>query len=96
MASAVGTWVWVPMQRLTRPSTKWPIAIFSLVASACRSTTMASTVPPRRWRDSACSTQAKGSSRGSMKVRPITLSTMTLRPPAAGNTAAPRPGVAAG
>ena len=34
IVSAVGTWVCVPMQRLTRPSTKCPMAIVSLVASA--------------------------------------------------------------
>ena len=40
--SAVGTWVWVPTTRLARPSQKWPIACFSLVASQWMSTMMAS------------------------------------------------------
>ena len=37
-ASAVGTWVWVPTTAVTRPSRCQPIATFSLVASACMST----------------------------------------------------------
>ena len=38
-ASAVGTWVWVPKTAATRPSRCQPIATFSLVTSAWKSTT---------------------------------------------------------
>ena len=37
-ASAVGTWVWVPKTAATRPSRCQPIATFSLVTSAWKST----------------------------------------------------------
>ena len=43
--SAVGTCVCVPTTRLARPSQKWPIACFSLVASQWMSTTIASAAP---------------------------------------------------
>ena len=36
--SAVGTWVWVPKTAATRPSRCQPIATFSLVTSAWKST----------------------------------------------------------
>ena len=45
-ASAVGTWVCVPITAETRPSAKWPNAIFSPVASAWISTTIAGHPPP--------------------------------------------------
>ena len=38
-ASAVGTWVWVPKTAATRPSRCQPIATFSLLTSAWKSTT---------------------------------------------------------
>ncbi len=41
-ASAVGTWVWVPQTAATRPSRCQPIATFSLVTSAWKSTTKTS------------------------------------------------------
>ena len=41
-ASAVGTWVWVPRQAAARPSRCQPIATFSLVTSAWKSTITAS------------------------------------------------------
>ena len=40
--SAVGTWVWVPKTAATRPSRCQPIATFSLVTSAWKSTITAS------------------------------------------------------
>ena len=40
--SAVGTWVWVPKTAATRPSRCQPIATFSLVTSAWKSTMIAS------------------------------------------------------
>ena len=42
--SAVGTWVWVPSTAATRPSRCQPIATFSLVISAWKSTITASAV----------------------------------------------------
>ena len=43
LASAVGMCVWVPKIIEQRPSSQWPIATFSLDASACMSQTQTCT-----------------------------------------------------
>ncbi len=86
--SAVGTCVCVPTTAETRPSRYHAIAVFSLVASPCMSTTTGvpgSTVASRR------SATRNGSSISYMKVRPIRL--MTVRPP---KRTMPRPGTPSG
>ena len=75
-----GTWVWVPTTRLARPSQKWPMAIFSEVASACMSTMMASATAPSGQASSSRSTAANGSSSASMCTRPSRLITRTRWP----------------
>jgi hypothetical protein len=77
---------------LARPSQKWPIAIFSDVASAWKSTNAACTCPPRGWARSTASMAENGSSKGwRMNTRPSTCATRMRRPPGASNTRAPRP-----
>ena len=68
------------------------MAIFSEVASACMSTTMASATRPKGQSSSALSTAAKGSSRLSMWTRPSRLTTRICFPEAVSNSWAPRPG----
>src|SRR5262249_13832827 len=90
--SAVGACVWVPTTRLARPSRKWPIACFSLVVSACMSTTIASAPRLSGHAVSSRSTAANGSSSGSMKMRPMALTTSTCAPFFALTMAVPRAG----
>jgi hypothetical protein len=89
--SAVGMCVCVPTTRLARPSQKCPIADFSLVASACMSTMMASQAAPSGQLSSCASTAAKGSSSASMCTRPSALITSTRRPPDTSKSQAPDP-----
>src|SRR3989304_1143631 len=69
-ASAVGTCVWLPNTAATRPSRYQPMACFSLVASACMSTTTGPSAP-----FSMASAVRNGQSMASMKVRPCRLRT---------------------
>ncbi len=71
------------------------MAIFSLVASACMSTMMASAAWPSGQAFSSRSMAAKGSSRASMNTRPSRFTTMTLWPCSVVNICDPRPGVSA-
>ena len=77
-------------RRVTLPSRCQPIAIFSLVASAWKSTMITRV----RWRIASISrsTTANGSSMLSMNTRPITLMTPTARPSPVWATYDPRPG----
>jgi hypothetical protein len=77
-SSAVCTCVCVPTTSVALPSRCQPIAIFSLVASAWKSTMMTRV---RAFIASiSFSTTAKGSSIGTMNTRPCTLITPTARP----------------
>src|SRR6185312_10903067 len=88
-ASAVGTWVWVPSTAATRPSRCQPIATFSLVTSAWKSTIVASASPRSR----IASTASKGERATSSPTPPLRLITPTRIPPAS-TTVWPRPGLA--
>ena len=92
-ASAVGTWVWVPTTAAARPSRCQPMAIFSLVISAWKSTKNASAWPSRRSRIASAST--KGERATFSITAPLRLMTAS-RMPAASTTVWPRPGLAAG
>ena len=75
--SAVGTWVWVPHTAWTRPSRYQPMAPFSLVASAWKSTTLISASTSRRRRLAT----VKGLSKlGSISHRPMRFMTAMRRP----------------
>ena len=63
-----------PTTALTRPSRCQPMAIFSEVASAWKSTT---TGPPRGMRFSSASMQWNGQSAGGRKTRPSRLTTVS-------------------
>jgi len=89
-ASAVGTWVWVPSTAATRPSSCHPIATFSLVSSAWKSTTIAS-APPKS-ESSSSSIAEKGERSTCMYIWPLRLITATLIP-AASTIVWPRPGL---
>jgi calcineurin-like phosphoesterase len=66
----------VPTTRLARPSHQWPIAIFSLVASAWMSMIDACASPPSGCAFSAASTAENGSSKGRfMKTWPSACTT---------------------
>ena len=79
LASAVGMWVWVPNISEQRPSSQWPIATFSLEASAWMSQTQTFTCRGSWF--STRSAAANGSSLGRfMKIRPSTQNTATLTP----------------
>jgi len=91
-ASAVWTCVCVPSTAVTRPSSQAARATFSLVASACTSTTTTG-VSAR-----ACSTRSSTTSHmlcaGSRKSVPSRLTTATPVPSRASTTVSPRPGAA--
>ncbi len=82
--------VCVPTQASTRPSTCHPIATFSLVASACMSTSTASAFPRRS--ESAASTSANGERTASRNTSPDRFTTPS-RMPFASTTVCPRPGL---
>ena len=90
--SAEGQWVWVPTTRLTWPSKEWPNAIFSLVASAWKSTTMAATEAPRRYFASSAAVARNGQSSASMNSRPMALQHQRAPPVAQGHHDAARAG----
>ena len=93
-SSAVCTCVWVPITAVTRPSRYCDMAIFSLVASAWRSTTM---VSASVWASSTrASTMRNGEMPVPMKTWPMRLMTATSTPPAAARTVRPRPGLDGG
>src|SRR6266545_238612 len=77
-SSAVCTCVCVPNTPVTRPSRCHPIATFSDVASAWKSTMM--TRAFARSASISLSTTVNGSSSGCMKIRPITLTTPIASP----------------
>ena len=82
--------MWVPTQAVTRPSVCQPMATFSLVASACMSSSTASLLP--RSSESTASTSLKGeraASRNSVPDRFVTPS----RKPLDSTTVWPRPGL---
>ena len=87
-ASFVCTWVCVPITAVTRPSSMRASAIFSLVASAWKSTTTIRRLragPPRRARRR----RGTGSCGGERKSAPWRLTTATGVPSAAGCTVRP-------
>jgi hypothetical protein len=89
-ASAVGMCVCVPTQASARPSTCQPIATFSLVASACMSTSTASALS--RSSDSSTSTSGNGERTASRKTSPDRFTT-PRRIPFASTTVWPLPGL---
>ena len=89
--SAVGTCVWVPNTAATRPSRCQPIATFSLVTSAWKSTTIASASTRSRMP----STVSKGERATLSPIAPLRLITATRMPPAS-TTVKPRPGFPCG
>ena len=89
-ASAVGTCVWVPTQAVTRPSRCQPIATFSLVASACMSTSTASARPRSSARTASAS--AKGERTAWRNTSPDRFTTPS-RIPSRSTTVYPRPGL---
>ncbi len=89
--SAVGTWVWVPSTAATRPSRCQPIATFSLVTSAWKSTITASASSRSR----IASTASKGERATFSPTPPLRLITATRIPPAS-TTVWPRPGLPLG
>ena len=93
-SSAVGMCVWVPKTHETLPSRNQPIATFSLVASACMSTMMTGVTIFRR--ATSRSAARNGQSSGSMKTRPMTLSTPTFSPASVATTVEPAPGAPSG
>ena len=79
--SAVGACVWVPATRLARPSQKKPIDCFSLVVSRVHvDDDGVGILRAARQAVSSRSIAANGSSSGSMKMRPMTLTTSTRAP----------------
>ena len=96
--SAVGTWVWVPQTAWARPSRYQPMAPFSLVASAWKSTstsawksTSTTSVPSMRL--STRSAVVKGFSKLlSISHRPMRLITPMRTPFGPSYTPQPRPG----
>ena len=94
-ASFVCTCVCVPSTAVTRPARCRPIATFSLVASACMST---STTGARALTSAAIAAAiSNGLQAGSgwTKRRPIRLTTPTRVPSRASTTVEPRPGLLA-
>ena len=85
--------VWVPTQAVTRPSTCQPMATFSLVASACMSTSTW-VVRPRR-SASAASTSANADRAASTNSEPDRFTTPSATP-SFSTTVTPRPGLARG
>ena len=92
-ASAVGTWVCVPRTAAALPSRCHPIATFSLVSSAWKSTKIASARPSSSPRSSSMTGKGERSTR--MWSRPLRLTTAT-RIPAASTIVWPRPGLPSG
>src|ERR1700710_1491299 len=90
-ASAVGTWVWVPRTAAARPSRCQPIATFSLVTSAWKSTIAASASERSR----IASTASKGERATFSPTPPLRLIT-SIRIPPASPTVWPLPGLALG
>src|SRR5918998_2524547 len=82
--------VCVPTQAIARPSTCHPIATFSLVASACMSTSTASALPRSSARTASIS--ANGDRTASRKTSPDRFTTPS-RIPFASTTVCPRPGL---
>lgn len=76
-ASAVGTWVWVPSTAATRPSRCHPMATFSLVTSAWKSTRIKSHSILSRM----LSTSMKGERATLRPTAPLRLITPARRPP---------------
>ncbi len=93
LASAVGTWVWVPSTAAARPSRCQPIATFSLVTSAWKSTTKTSASSARR--SSSASASGNGERATFSPTAPLRFSTATRRPPAS-TTTWPLPGFECG
>ena len=94
-SSAVCTWVWVPTTAVAWPSRYQPIAIFSEVTSAWKSTKTIC-APSAFSRATSRAAVVNGSSMLARKTRPITLTTPTRTPLAAVARIAPAPGVPAG
>ena len=94
VGSLVWMCVWVPITAVAEPSSSRPIATFSLVTSAWKSTSTTGV------RSRAASTSAgpasNGLTAGSRCIRPSRLITVTSVPSAARTTVSPRPGDAAG
>ena len=90
-ASAVGTWVWVPSTAATRPSRCQPIATFSLVTSAWKSTITIS-APFRRSSESSASAAGNGERATVSWSSPLRFSTPTLTP-STSTTTDPLPGL---
>ena len=93
-SSAVCTCVWVPSTAVARPSRCHPMAIFSDVASAWKST-MTMRVFARSASISRTAT-ANGSSSGVMNTRPMTFTTPIGSPVRVRPRYEPRPGTPAG
>jgi len=93
-SSAVWTWVWVPNTALTLPLRNQPMATFSEVASAWKSTKMMGV--RRCSSDNTASTPRNGQSMGGMNTRPCRLITATGMPICESTTVNPRPGTPGG
>ncbi len=89
-ASEVWTCVCVPITAVTRPSSQRESATFSLVASACTSTT--TTGVSARASSTSSSTTSHMLRIGSRNSDPSTLTTATGTPAVQGTIASPRPG----
>ena len=85
--------MWVPTHAVTRPSRYQPSATFSLVTSACMSTSTASA--ESRSSDSSASASANGERTASRKTWPDRLIT-PRRIPFDSTTVCPRPGLPLG
>jgi len=83
-------WVWVPTHAVTRPSKCQPIATFSLVASACMSTSTWVVLP--RNSASAASISANGERAASTNTVPERLTTPRAMP-LRSTTVTPLPGL---
>ena len=90
-ASEVWTCVWVPTTAVTRPSSQRASATFSLVASACTSTSTSGVFATAS--STSSSTISNIEVAGSRNSDPRTLITASRAPFPVGTTVRPRPGV---